>query len=531
MKLLEHPASIALGVSTVCLVSAAVYFFPPSYYVVYHSSESVLPLFASVAIDWILCWLVVTAVLTLARRYRVLERPIWGGIIALLPWMLLEDCKLLAIWSMPRWLSIAVLVLPGAALLCLFAFRRAAFPPIFVRLRRFAAGMLGFVAVLGVIILIEFAWFAWEARNPNLPIQASHQASARVDGAHRPKVIWILLDELSYRQVFERRFPGLGLPTFDRLAAQSTVFTHVIPAGNLTQYVVPSLFTGLAVDDFRVSANGRLRSLHDHASNTWRPFDPRQTVFEDANQAGYMSGLAGWHNPYCRILSEVVDPCFWASRIPLPDYLQPDASFKAQMSNPFLFLASRLLRTAGARDSTIVRDMASRSAERHLEDYKDIRGAADKLLMDPSLDFIFLHLPVPHPGGIYDRKRMSFTTMNASYIDNLALADQDLAQTRAILEQRQQWDDACVIVMGDHSWRTTEFWSSDPSWTSEDQQASDGGKFDDRPAYIVKMPGQESALRVDTRFRALETRALLDGIFSGKLRTAEDLQRWASTRP
>ena len=47
----------------------------------------------------------------------------------------------------------------------------------------------------------------------------------------RPRVIWILFDELSYQQVYERRLPGLQLPAFDALAAQATVFTHAVPAG------------------------------------------------------------------------------------------------------------------------------------------------------------------------------------------------------------------------------------------------------------------------------------------------------------
>jgi hypothetical protein len=36
-------------------------------------------------------------------------------------------------------------------------------------------------------------------------------------------------------------------------------------------------------------------------------------------------------------------------------------------------------------------------AEKHIHDFEEIRDVADKLLADASIDFLFIHLPVPHP--------------------------------------------------------------------------------------------------------------------------------------
>ena len=47
---------------------------------------------------------------------------------------------------------------------------------------------------------------------------------------------------------------------------------------------------------------------------------------------------------------------------------------------------------------------------------------------------------------------------SSSYVDNLALADKCLAGIRQTLEQTGQWDSSTVVVMGDHSWRTKQFW-------------------------------------------------------------------------
>jgi len=135
-------------------------------------------------------------------------------------------------------------------------------------------------------------------------------------------------------------------------------------------------------------------------------------------------------------------------------------------------------------------------------------------------------MPVPHPGGIYDRKNSAFTTGHASYVDNLALADRYLAHVRLILEQRGEWNPSTVVVMGDHAWRTKLVWAGSESWTAEDQAASHGAQFDDRPAYIVKLPNQQQSARIDDRFDAVRTRALLDGIITNRIKTPEDLASW-----
>jgi hypothetical protein len=54
--------------------------------------------------------------------------------------------------------------------------------------------------------------------------------------------------------------------------------------------------------------------------------------------------------------------------------------------------------------------------------------------------------------------------------------------------------------------------------------ASDGGTFDDRPAYVVKLPQQSEGARIEQRFEAVRTRALLDAALDGRLRTVADLR-------
>ena len=166
-----------------------------------------------------------------------------------------------------------------------------------------------------------------------------------------------------------------------------------------------------------------------------------------------------------------------------------------------------------------------------MDDVRTLLAATDRLIADPAADFLFVHIPVPHPAGIYDRQRkvMTDSDSRASYVDNLALADRVLDHLRGELAARGEWDPSLVLVMGDHAWRTRLLWTGQRSWTPEDQLASHGGAFDPRPAYLVKLPNQQSGGQVTTSFSTLRTRALVDGVMNGTLRTAADLQAWAQT--
>jgi arylsulfatase A-like enzyme len=139
---------------------------------------------------------------------------------------------------------------------------------------------------------------------------------------------------------------------------------------------------------------------------------------------------------------------------------------------------------------------------------------------------VLLHMPMPHPWGFYDRRTGTFPDHRTSYLDNLALADAYVGHVRALLEQNGGWANSTVIIMGDHGWRTRAVWRRSGFWTAEEQRASHGGMNADRPAMIVKLPGQHEAARIDARFDAVDTRALIDAVLRGELQTPQQLSAW-----
>ncbi|MDW5265599.1 MULTISPECIES: sulfatase-like hydrolase/transferase [Acidobacteriaceae] len=519
------PAFTAFGIATLCLLAILGPLISSSHLLIYHTSGPALMLFATALFDLGMLWALFTAVLLLAEKPGRRQFMIWAAIVLALPAIVLKNASMLTGYVPARWMNGSLLALSLTAYITLAIYWKPAFLSRFQRAQRFLTVVFGFVALNGILVVGQLLWYGWQARGLNTPI-ALHQSAAGPAGpAAGPRVIWIVLDELSYQQVYERRFPNLKLPAFDEIARQSTVFTHVVPAGNFTEEVLPALITGLPVDRIRVSSNGKALSLHRPDTERWQAFDPHQTVFQDALNAGYSTAVAGWFNPYCRILPQVLDRCFWTYQLPNPGGIVAGRSLTDNVLHEIVHRVESTSTLLPGNDSVL--PMLALEAEMHIADYLELRTAGDSILTDPHAGFVFLHMPIPHPDGIYDRRNQRLTTGPSSYLDNLALADSYLAHVRELLQQHGTWDSSAVVIMGDHSWRTSLIWANTTSWTPEEQAASHGGQFDDRPAYIVKLPHQQQSARIDLPFKAIDTRSLLDALIADQLHTPDDLKAWA----
>jgi hypothetical protein len=524
LRLLTHPITVAFGLANLYLLDLTGPLISTEHDLIYHLVGSASPVILPIIVYIIALSLLFTALLFLAEKRGALRVIIWSAFILVLPSILLHTFANFSGYEIPDWLTYTIAGICVFTLVAISIFWKK-FIPLFEKIQHSAAVLLGIFAFSGLLIFGQLIWSCWQARNLN-PAPVLHKPQLASSPAQtRSRIIWVLLDELSYQQIYERRFPGLDLPAFDKLAAQSTVFTQVIPAGLYTRYILPTLFTGIPSNAVDISARGLLVSLKDPSTGKWTPFLQHQTVFQDAIDAGYTTGIVGWYNPYCRIMPEVLDHCFWTYRESTPANLSPNRSLAVDLLRPFHYLwldAKHLVGRGPGSPSDERRDI-----RQHSSDYQKLRTAGDAFLADPSIDFLFLHMPIPHPYGFYDRKKKAFSTKHTSYIDNLALADRYLAHIRHLLEQKNQWDTSTIVVMGDHSWRTTQIWKDSMTWTDEDQSAS-RGEFDPRPVYIVKLPNQQISATIDQRFSAVSTRALLDALMHDHLQTPTDLQTWAS---
>jgi len=252
-----------------------------------------------------------------------------------------------------------------------------------------------------------------------------------VQGATVPRICWILFDELSYDQVYEHRADGLALPNFDRLHRESVTFTNVQPAAQYTNLAIPAMFLGRPVSRMRSSASGDL-NIDVADRQRWERFDVSKTVFADARRLRWTSGIVGWANPYCRFMAGWVDDCYW---IPEDDpiiaqtNLDPSRGVVANATSMPLQWLHTLLPIGASNGEEYNRNWVA-GREHH---YDLAMERARALIQKSSIRFLFIHLPVPHPPAIYDRKTRRLSD-HGSYLDNLALADVALYDYLRVLD-------------------------------------------------------------------------------------------------
>lgn len=379
-----------------------------------------------------------------------------------------------------------------------------------VRGLRFALMLLGFCIFWMAPALV----IASLARQPHDEAEFRKPVPA---AAPHARIVWLLFDEMSYDQVFDHRWPGLELPNLDKMRGESVTFSNVQPDGFFTEDVIPSLLLGKPIDDVLGTASGGM-VYRTAAKSPWQRWDGGQTLFADAEREGWTTGALGSYNPYCRILRDQLDFC-WMDLQALPDHLSRDQSTWGNVVAP--------LRADWER--TVGRKPARRAADPTSLETLGAVSAADRLIGDTAVDLCFIHLPVPHPAGNYDR-RTGRIGAGGSYVDNLALADRVLGHLLEDIGNSGATERTTVIVSSDHSWRVW-LWRHSYGWTSEDEAASGHGKFDPRPMLMVRFPVETAAATVISRpVPLLAMHALVEQMMAGKIEDQQQLETWAATQ-
>ena len=142
-------------------------------------------------------------------------------------------------------------------------------------------------------------------------------------------------------------------------------------------------------------------------------------------------------------------------------------------------------------------------------DYLTTLDRALRLVTRPEIGLAFLHMPVPHPPAIYNRKQHQLTAenRNGSYADNLALADATLGKLRQAMEASGQWDNSFVLLTSDHPLR---------------------GRGPKHPwiPFLLKAPGQKEGLAYRQPFNNVLTHDLVMAVVRGEVHTPEEISIW-----
>jgi hypothetical protein len=260
------------------------------------------------------------------------------------------------------------------------------------------------------------------------------------------------------------------------------------------------------------------------ATGPLRRFNAAQTVFAVARQYGLTTGVVGWYNPYCGALAPYPNQCYWTCELRTSGRFTHDfwrSFWRPWIRYGSIFHHPTQIFSRSYRAHVFVHLLEPAIDEEINPDnrvhvYQDLMQHAVDTLVPSGPDFVFLHLPLPHAPGFYNRRTQQFDTSgNASYADNLALTDKTLGQLLAILRQSPRWKNTSVVACGDHSWRVYMTKGTDV-WTPEDEVASHGGIFDPRPTLMVHLAGQTTPATVSESFPLLEVHDILDDLIRGK---------------
>jgi hypothetical protein len=390
-------------------------------------------------------------------------------------------------------------------------------------------GIIPFARALATfaLILAPFGLFALAQGTALLikyyPLVSREQASVPLLPANlnpRPRVVWIIFDEFSEDLPFRRRPDTLAMPEFDRLQNVALSATNAFPPAARTLQSIPALLTGRLVAEAKPAGPDEL--LLTFAGETGAVgWSKQPDIFSGTRTAGLNAAVVGWYHPYCRVIGNRLTKCFWQ---PASENTDPA---KLSVARTILLQDGQLLQllpfTTRAREWIAQTNPHYRSL--HLADYLILTDRAAQTAADPDLNLAFIHLPVPHPPNIYDRRRNALdTTGDAGYLDNLALADRTLGQIRTAMERNGTWENSTVVVSSDHWWRT-EYWNTRSIWSAAEDVYRDEGKFHHIP-FIVKLNGQKERLTYDAPFNTVVSHDLILDILSGKLAVANQVPAW-----
>ena len=422
--------------------------------------------------DMLIVGLAFALVMAGLRRLHAWPTIRWW-LVALLPALLFVRNLNVFPFDVPNWAVAAACLLWFAVVILLVS----RFSALAQQMRKAGSAVLTAFAVFALIMCFQLVCATVWKPGPQAFANPIPPAPA-----NKPRLVWILFDELAYKYTFETRDPSLHLPNFDRLRSESTLYTDVTPIAYRTTHAVPSLMLGRDVTEVEYTSKNEYRIQVDNGQ--WEPFNADASLIGMAKQHGLTSSIVGWYIAYCPVFATVATTCYWSNEDAQdrgPTSLE--AGFAENVWFPLRIMVEQFLWPSRAWA-----DVGRWNADGHIASVQDVSQHALETLANSQADILYLHIPSPHPPEFWDRRTASYA-VGGSYLDSLDYTDRLLGQMLDVLEKQPRWASTMLIVQGDHSWRT-EMWRPLPGWSAEDERISQGGQWDPRPALLIHAPRQ-----------------------------------------
>ena len=385
--------------------------------------------------------------------------------------------------------------------------------------RRIIRAAVAVVLMLLPFVVLTFSQALWsgikyEAAFAEFGVQPLAQLVKPPD-MRGPRVLWLLFDELDQRVTFEARPINVKMPEIERLRKEAVYATDAYPPAGSSMLSIPALITG------RVVLRGqpeRANELLITFGDTRHPvgWSTQPNIFGEARAFGMNSALIGWYHPYCRLIGSSLTTCSWYSHPVFSSKTDPGGNISRRMLNQVFRLVDRLplVRRIGL-EKLFGGDREKQERELHLTHYLSMLAQAKEAATDPKLNLIFVHWPIPHLPGIYNRGIRAFSVDgNVGYLDNLELVDHTLGELRRAMEAAGMWEDTTILLTADHWWLSSlEF----------------DGKVDHRVPFILKLRGQNRETVYSEPFNSALAYELTLDVLRGNVSSVHSIVTWLDT--
>jgi hypothetical protein len=332
----------------------------------------------------------------------------------------------------------------------------------------------------------------------------------------RQRMVLVIFDSWDRYLTFEARPASIQLAEIDRFRDAAIDVERTTSPAIWTRLSLPSLLTGQPVKAVEPQGPDQLALTFE--SGEKEIFGRSMNLFRRARGLGGNTALVGWYLPYCRILAQDLCDCLWEP------FFRPDWHFAED--------PPRLLPIALAQWRTLffalplVKNLDQHAIEEdtHLWMHaiaQHLLSRALRVVGDPRLNLVVLHLPMPHEPGIFDRHTKHFSTSeNADYLDNLVLVDQVLGQLRVAMERQGTWDSSAVLLTSDHPLRMYL------SRKNDEVSRVTGHKMHPYVPFLLKMPGQTKGIDWMGPLASIVSQDLILSFLRGELRDPQDVVAW-----
>lgn len=322
---------------------------------------------------------------------------------------------------------------------------------------------------------------------------------AKAVGQSRPaRTVAIIFDDWDHSITFENRDPTVEMPNLDALMPYVIQAFNVQRFGGVTRRAVPTFLTGSHVENSVPERRGDLGL--QMANGRTVMFTQAHTLFHAAREAGLNTGYAGiGYHPYCILFSSVISRCWGGGWVP--------ARAVRNVVGQIHYVLKKALPGASRIFGTVSKRM---HPDPEVDNFLKLRRMVLDAAVDPEVDFLLIHLLLPHPPYFYDRETDSFTANtwdSERYLDQLELLDRTLGDLRAAMTDAGLWDSTNLFLFSDH-----------PTVFATEYRDPD----DNRIPLVIKMAGQRERLEIHEPIEAVRLYGLLDRIFRGEISTPRE---------